>query len=84
MAEAYKKAKFITTTGATSGFIGFQNISASQLITFSGPFIFGATGPGVSGGGNISVSITVPAGTIVPVKCQNITPASNPILGFIE
>lgn len=83
MAESYKKAKYITTTGATSGFIGFQNISASQPITISGPFIFGGTGPGASGG-SLPITITVPAGTIVPVKCVSITPSTNPVLGFIE
>lgn len=79
MAEAYKKAKLITTTGATSGFVGFQNISAAQNVTIRGPFIYGATA-GYTGG---TVTINVPAGVVVPLNCVEITPSQFPVLGFM-
>jgi len=77
MAESYKKARLITTTGATSGFIGFYT-PASQAITISGPFIYGA-----SGGGPAPLTLTYPANATIPVNCTSITPGSSPIVGFL-
>ena len=77
MAEAYKKARLITTTGATSGFVGFHT-PTSQAITISGPFIYGA-----SGGGPAPLTLTLAANATVPLNCTNITPASGPIIGFL-
>jgi hypothetical protein len=80
MAESYKKAKLITTAGASNGFIGFQNIhSAPQNVTVSGPFIYGSTGP------QAPVLITnIPVGAIIPLNCATITPASGSVLGFLN
>lgn len=78
MAESYKKAKLITTTGATSGFVGFQNVhTAAQNITISGPFIYGSTGL------NVPIGISAAVGQIVPLNCTSITPALGNVLGFL-
>jgi hypothetical protein len=77
MAESYKKAKLITTTGATSGFIGFHT-PTSQAITISGPFIYGATGAVPT-----PLTLTYAANSTIPVNCTNITPSTSPIIGFL-
>lgn len=80
MAEAYKKAKLITTAGSSSGFVGFQNSgSAAQNVTIKGPFIYGAT----AGYTGQIVTFNVAAGAIVPLVCAEITPQTNPVLGFM-
>lgn len=82
MAESYKKARLITTTGATnvSGFVGFQVLTATSA-TISGPFIYGATAPFTGG-----LPLTIPlgtAGTIYPLNCTSITPVGGNVLGFL-
>lgn len=82
MAEAYKKARLITTTGATnvSGFVGFQNLSATSA-TIAGAFVYGATAPFTGG-----IPLTIPlggAGTIYPLNCTSITPIGGNVLGFL-
>jgi hypothetical protein len=80
MAEAYKKAKLITTAGATNGFVGFQNLHTSnQNVTISGPFIYGITGAC----GAQPITINVNAGQVIPVNCVSITPGSANVLGFL-
>jgi len=81
MAEAYKKARLITTTGATntSGFVGLLNLSATSA-TISGPFIYGATAPFTGGQ---SISIPLATGQLVPINCTSITPSGGNVLGFL-
>ena len=88
MAEAYKKAKLISTAGSSNGFVGFQSLhTTNQNVTISGPFIYGITGAiGPSGPGAcgpVSITINVNAGQVVPVNCTTITPATANVLGFI-
>lgn len=81
MAEAYKKARLITTSGFTSesGFVGIQNIhSAAQNVTISGPFIYNSSG--VRGA---SIGISMAAGQIVPLNCSRIVPTTGNVLGFL-
>ena len=79
MAESYKKAKLITTAGATSGFVGIQNVhTAAQNVTISGPFIYNQLGVR---GGDIGISMAV--GQIIPVNCSSIRPTSGNVLGFL-
>lgn len=80
MAEAYKKAKLITTTGSNSGFVGFQNLSATSA-TISSPFMYGATAP-FTGGQSITIALGA-AGTIYPINCTSITPIGGNVLGFL-
>lgn len=77
MAEAYKKAKLITTGGAAGGFVGFYT-PAGQSITINGPFIYGA-------GGNTASPLTMafPANAVVPLNCTSLTPATSSIIGFL-
>ena len=79
MAEAYKKARLITTAGASgSGFVGFQSLhTAQQNVTISGPFIYGSTGA------NVPITINVNAGQVIPLNCKSITPATANVLGFL-
>lgn len=82
MAEAYKKAKLITTAAgftSASGFVGIQNVhNAAQNVTISGPFIYNQLGVR---GGDIGISMAV--GQIVPLNCSSITPSSGNVLGFL-
>jgi hypothetical protein len=78
MAEAYKKAKLINTSGAKNNFVGLQNVGASS-VTISGPFIYGITGAC----GAVPISITLGAGQLVPVNCTSITPAGGNVIGFL-
>jgi hypothetical protein len=82
MAEAYKKAKLITTAAgftSASGFVGIQNVhNAVQNVTISGPFIYNQLGVR---GGDIGISMAV--GQIIPVNCNNIRPTSGNVLGFL-
>ena len=79
MAESYKKAKLITTAGATSGFVGIQNVhTAAQNVTISGPFIYNSSG--VAGA---AVGISMAVGQIIPLNCTSVTPSSGNVLGFI-
>ena len=80
MAEAYKKAKLITTTGSNSGFVGFQNLSATSAI-ISSPFMYGATAP-FTGGQSITIALGA-AGTVYPINCTSITPIGGNVLGFL-
>ena len=80
MAEAYKKAKLITPTGSSSGFIGFQVISASSA-TITSPFVYGATAP-FTGGLPLTIAVGA-AGTIWPISCSSITPIGGTVLGFL-
>jgi len=80
MAEAYKKAKLITTTGSNSGFVGFQNLSATSA-TISSSFMYGATAP-FTGGQSITIPLGA-AGTIYPINCTSITPIGGNVLGFL-
>ena len=80
MAESYKKAKLITTTGSNTGFIGFQNLSATSAI-ISGGFIYGATAPFTGG---LPLTIPLVAGTIYPLTCASITPVGGNVLGFLN
>ena len=80
MAEAYKKAKLITTTGSNSGFVGFQSLhTTNQNVTISGPFIYGITGAC----GAQPITINVNAGQVIPLNCVSITPAGGNVLGFL-
>jgi hypothetical protein len=80
MAEAYKKAKLITTSGASNGFVGFQNLSATSA-TIIAPFIYGATAPATGG---LPLTITLgAAGIIYPINCVSITPIGGNVLGFL-
>ena len=81
MAEAYKKARLITTTGAVSGFVGFQNLSATSA-TINGPFIYGATAPFTGGQQPITIPLGA-AGTLYPINCTSITPIGGNVLGFL-
>jgi len=82
MAEAYKKAKLITTAAgytSDSGFVGIQNVhTAAQTVTISGPFIYNQLGVR---GGDIGISMAV--GQIIPVNCSSIRPTSGNVLGFL-
>jgi hypothetical protein len=82
MAEAYKKARLITTTGATntSGFVGFQNLSATSA-TISSAFMYGATAP-FTGGQSLTIPLGA-AGTLYPINCTSITPVGGNVLGFL-
>ena len=77
MAEAYKKAKVISTSGAVGGFVGFYT-PAAQNITINGPFIYG-------GGGNTAGPFTMsfPANAVVPLNCTSLTPGTSSIIGFL-
>ena len=80
MAESYKKARLINTTGAIGGFVGFQNLGATGAI-IAGPFIYGATAPFTGG-----LPLTIPlggTGTIYPLNCTSITPLGGNVLGFL-
>ena len=80
MAEAYKKAKLITTAGAVGGFVGFQNLhTTNQNVTISGSFIYGITGAC----GAQPITINVNAGDLIPLNCTSITPATANVLGFL-
>jgi hypothetical protein len=81
MAEFYKKAIQIPTTGLSGSFIGFQNVgSTAQSINIIGSGVFSSTKvPGGSG-----ITLQANAGAIVPIACNQITPQSFSILGFIQ
>lgn len=80
MAEAYKKAKLITTGGAAGGFVGFQSLhTTNQNVTISGPFIYGITGAC----GAQPITINVNAGQVIPLNCTTITPQTANVLGFL-
>ena len=78
MAEAYKKAKLISTAGAVGGFVGFYT-PAGQTITINGPFIYGA------GGNTAAAALTMafPANAVVPLNCTSLTPGTSSIIGFL-
>ena len=77
MAEAYKKAKLITTAGISGdgGYIGFYS-SVAQNVDIAGPFIYDQSGS--------KAIITVPVGasSIIPVTCTYIKPGTGSVLGF--
>jgi hypothetical protein len=79
MAEFYKKAIQIPTTGLSGSFIGFQNGATAQTVTIIGNSIY--TSSKLTNGG---ISISVAPGSVVPVACTTITPASFSVLGFIQ
>jgi hypothetical protein len=77
MAEAYKKAKLVTTAGATGGFVGFYTPSA-QTITLTGPFIYGTGGSTAA-----PLAMSFPANATVPINCYGITPGTASIIAFL-
>jgi len=80
MAEFYKKAIQIPTTGLSGSFIGFQNGATAQNVTIIGNSIYTSTKLTKDTG----ISIGVAPGSVVPVACTTITPASFSVLGFIQ
>jgi hypothetical protein len=78
MAESYKRAKLITTSGTTAGtYTGFLNGATAQSVTIAGPFIYD------NAGAKTSITISVAAGALVPVNCTSITPLSGSVLGLL-
>ena len=81
MAESYKKAVQVPiSTGLTGTFVGFQNTGATaQNVTISGTFIYNSTK--VQGA---DITLNVAAGALVPINCNKIVPATQPVLGFVS
>ena len=81
MAEFYKKAIQIPITGLSGSFIGFQNVgSTAQLINVIGSGVFNSTKVPAGTG----ITLQVNPGVIVPIACNQITPQSFSIIGFIQ
>ena len=81
MSDNYKGARTITTSGLTltngtfAGFIG----TSTQNVTIAGARIFDNSGSNLAG-----ITIAVSTGTIIPIKCQHIKPASGIVIGLID